>query len=53
MDNLCVKLLCVPDIMQFSDFDCGVAYSRAIPAYYETDQNKIKLLNKLKTRKTT
>jgi uncharacterized protein len=48
-----VKNLYIPDVLQYSDFDCGNACTQAILAYYGEDINEIKLLSKLKTRKTT
>jgi hypothetical protein len=47
------KILYMPDVLQFSDYDCGDTCVQAIMAYYGTDLNEIQLLKKLKTRKTT
>jgi ABC-type bacteriocin/lantibiotic exporter with double-glycine peptidase domain len=47
MDNV----LYIPDVLQYSDFDCGDMCAQAVMAYYGTDINEIKLLKKLKTRK--
>lgn len=46
------KLLYIPDVLQFSDYDCGDMCVQAILAYYGTDINEVKLLKKLKTRKS-
>lgn len=46
------KILYVPDALQFSDFDCGDMCVQAVMAYYGTDLNEVKLLKKLKTRKS-
>jgi uncharacterized protein len=45
------KMLFVPDVLQYSDFDCGDVCVQAVMAYYGYDLNEIKLLKKLKTRK--
>jgi len=46
------KILYIPDVLQFSDFDCGDMCVQAVMAYYGTDLNEVKLLKKLKTRKS-
>jgi|GEM_PF-3243054 predicted double-glycine peptidase len=46
------KILYIPDVLQYSDFGCGDMCAQAVMAYYGTDINEIKLLKKLKTRKT-
>ncbi|MCX6159223.1 MAG: cysteine peptidase family C39 domain-containing protein [Ignavibacteriae bacterium] len=45
------KILYIPDVLQFSDFDCGDSCTQAILAYYGEDINEIKLIEKLKTSK--
>lgn len=44
-------MLYVPDVLQFSDYDCGDMCVQAVLAYYGTDFNEVKLLKILKTRK--
>lgn len=46
------KIFYIPDVLQYSDFDCGDMCAQTVMAYYGTDINEIKLLKKLKTRKT-
>jgi predicted double-glycine peptidase len=46
------KILYIPDVLQFSDYDCGDMCVQAVMAYYGTDLNEVKLLKKLKTRKS-
>ena len=46
------KILYIPDVLQFSDYDCGDMCVQAVLAYYGTDLNEVKLLKKLKTRKS-
>lgn len=46
------KILYVPDVLQFSDYDCGNSCVQAILAYYGFDYNEVKLLKKIKTSKS-
>ena len=47
------RILYIPDVLQYSDFDCGDMCVQAVMAYYGFDLNEIRLLKKLKTRTTT
>lgn len=47
------KILYLPDVLQFSDYDCGSMCVQGILAYYGQDINEVKLLRKLKTKKST
>lgn len=41
----------LPDTMQFSDYDCGIACIQIILAYYGEDIEQIKLLSRIKPSK--
>jgi predicted double-glycine peptidase len=49
--HMAKRMIYIPDVLQFSDFDCGDMCVQAVLAYYGTDLNEVKLLKKLKTSK--
>ena len=47
------KIIYTPDVLQYSDYDCGDMCVQGVLAYYGQDINEVKLLKKLKTKKSS